>query len=57
MVAQNQAAFDTPATAAEYMEGREEFYNSGFGTARPGKPAIMNDGYCTKCHNTVGVDY
>ena len=34
MVAQNQAAFDTPATAAEYMEGREEFYNSGFGTAR-----------------------
>ena len=57
MVAQNQAAFDIPATAAEYMEGREEFYNSGFGTARPGKPAIMNDGYCTKCHTTVGTAY
>ena len=28
MGAQNQAAFDTPATAAEYMEGREEFYNT-----------------------------
>ena len=58
MAAQNQAAFDTPATAAEYMVGREGFYNSGFGTrSRPGKPAIMNDGYCTKCHNTVGTDY
>ena len=59
MGAQNQAAFDTPATAAEYMEGREEFYNTRTtaGVPRPGKPAIMNDGYCTKCHTTVGVDY
>ena len=56
MVAQNQAAFDTPATAAEYMEGREEFYNT-VALPNPGRPAIMNDGYCTKCHNTVGVDY
>lgn len=57
MKALDQTQFDTPATLAELNLGREGFFNSGFGTARPGKPAVMNDGYCTKCHTTVGIDY
>jgi len=57
MKAQDQTLFDTPATLQELNMGREGFFNSGFGTARPGKPAIMNDGYCTKCHDTVGTAY
>lgn len=57
MRAQDQAAFDTPATIGQVMLGREGFFNSGFGTGRPGKPAIMNDGYCKKCHTTVGSMY
>jgi hypothetical protein len=51
----DQAAYDTPSTIAQVMLGRRGFYNS-FGT-RPGKPAVMNDGYCTKCHDTVGTMY
>jgi len=57
MKAQDQAQFDTPATLAELNLGREGFFDSGFGTARPGKPAIMNDGYCTKCHDSVGTTF
>jgi len=57
MKAQDQTQFDTPSTLAELNLGRHGFFNSGFGTARPGKPAIMNDGYCTKCHTTVGTAY
>lgn len=57
MTAQDQSAFDTPSTIGEVMLGREGFFNSGFGTNRPGKPAIMNDGYCKKCHTTVGSMY
>lgn len=57
MKAQDQTQFDTPATLAELNLGREGFFNSGFGTARPGKPAVMNDGYCVKCHTTVGTAY
>jgi hypothetical protein len=51
MTAQNQAAFNTPTTLAQFTGGRQAFYSNG------GKPAIMNDGYCTKCHTAVGTDY
>ena len=59
MAAQTQALFDTPATNAEVMLGRQGFYSTYIPTtfSRPGRPAVMNDGYCTKCHNTVGTDY
>jgi hypothetical protein len=51
MAAQNQAAFDTPTTLAQFLGGRQAFYSNG------GHPAIMNDGYCTKCHDQVGTMY
>ena len=51
MSAQDQTLFDTPTTFAQFMGGRQAFYSNG------GKPAIMNDGYCTKCHGAVGTDY
>jgi cytochrome c553 len=51
MTAQNQGAFNTPTTNAQFLAGRQAFYSNG------GKPAIMNDGYCTKCHTQVGIDY
>jgi hypothetical protein len=51
MRAQNQAAFDTPSTIAQVNAGAQAFYSNG------GKPAVMNDGYCTKCHGAVGTDY
>ena len=59
MAAQTQALFDTPANNAEVMLGRRGFYSTYIPAAlgRPGRPAVMNDGYCTKCHNTVGTDY
>jgi nitrate/TMAO reductase-like tetraheme cytochrome c subunit len=57
MTAMDQGAFDTPSNIGQVMLGREGFFNSGFGTARPGKPAVMNDGYCKKCHTTVGTMY
>jgi hypothetical protein len=59
MAAQTQGLFDTPATNAEVMLGRRGFYSTYIPAtfARPGRPAVMNDGYCTKCHNTVGTDY
>ena len=60
MKAMDQSAFDTPDTLAELMLGREGFFNSqvdGGGVSRPGKPAIMNDGYCKKCHTGVGTMY
>ena len=60
MKAMDQSAFDTPDTLAELMLGREGFFNSqvdGGGVSRPGKPAIMNDGYCKKCHTGVGEDF
>jgi nitrate/TMAO reductase-like tetraheme cytochrome c subunit len=56
MTAQDQGAFDTPSTIAQVMLGRQGFYNS-FSPGRPGKPATMNDGYCKKCHTTVGSMY
>jgi cytochrome c553 len=51
MEAKDQTKFDTPSTNAQVMAGRQAFYSNG------GKPAIMNDGYCTKCHGQVGIDY
>jgi hypothetical protein len=57
MTAEDQDEFDSPANVAELNLGREGFFTSGFGTARAGRPAIMNDGYCTKCHDTVGDMY
>ncbi len=57
MKAQDQSRFDTPATLAELLLGRHGFFESGFGTARAGKPAVMNDGYCIKCHDKVGTEF
>jgi hypothetical protein len=59
MSAQTQGLFDTPVTNAEVMLGRRGFYSTYIPAtfSRPGRPAVMNDGYCTKCHNTVGTDY
>lgn len=55
MAAQNQSAFDTPNTLAEVNLGRFGFYNSFRATqGRAGRPAVMNDGYCKKCHVNVG---
>lgn len=54
MQAEDQTAFDTPSTILQVKLGRRGFFNS-FG--RPGKPAVMNDGYCKKCHTTVGTMY
>ena len=51
MAAQDQSAFSTPVTLAEFNGGYKAFYSNG------GKPAVMNDGYCTKCHSTVGSAY
>jgi hypothetical protein len=56
MTAMDQGAFDTPSTIAQVNLGREGFFNS-FAPARDGKPAVMNDGYCKKCHTTVGTMY
>jgi hypothetical protein len=53
MSAQNQAAFSTPVTLAQFTGGRQAFYSNPL----TNKPAIMNDGYCTKCHTAVGTDY
>lgn len=51
MEALDQTAFSTPDTVAEVNLGRIPFFE-----ADPLKaPAIMNDGYCTKCHVNVGV--
>jgi hypothetical protein len=55
MKAQNQAAFDTPSTQPQLMMGPKAYFASVAGGV--GKPAIMNDGYCTKCHDTVGSAY
>ena len=52
MAAQDQSAFDTPATVAEVNLGRIPFFETGIKG-----PAVMNDGYCVKCHTTVGVDW
>jgi hypothetical protein len=62
MSAQDQTKFDTPASEAEFAMGRGAFYASRMTTdavpvPRAGKPAVMNDGYCTKCHDKVGTDY
>lgn len=62
MEALDQTAFATPDTVAEVNLGRIPFYeaahlgDSGKVSADTfGKgPAIMNDGYCTKCHTEVG---
>jgi len=53
MAAQNQGAFSTPTTLAQFMGGRQAFYSNPL----TNKPAIMNDGYCTKCHGAVGTMY
>jgi hypothetical protein len=55
MKAQDQAAFDTPSTQPQLMAGPKAYFASVAGGV--GKPAIMNDGYCTKCHDTVGTNY
>jgi len=55
MTAEDQAEFDSPVNVAELNLGREGFFTSRPG--RPGKPAIMNDGYCIKCHDEVGDMY
>ena len=55
MKAQDQAAFDTPTSQAQLMAGPKAYFASVAGGV--GKPAIMNDGYCTKCHDTVGSAY
>jgi hypothetical protein len=57
MAAQDQSLFDTPATLAEFANGRQAFFNSGFGTGRAGRPAVMNDGYCLKCHSSISTAY
>jgi len=59
MKAQDQTLFDTPQTLAELNQGRMGFFdtNAVANFGRPGRPAIMNDGYCTKCHTTVGTAY
>ena len=51
MAAQNQAAFSTPDTKAEVDLGRIPFYEADPLHA----PAIMNDGFCTKCHVNIGL--
>jgi hypothetical protein len=53
MSAQDQTAFSTPNTLADFMGGRKAFFSN----PAHNKPAVMNDGYCTKCHTTVGTDY
>jgi hypothetical protein len=51
MTALDQGAFSTPTTLAQFNGGPQAFYSNG------GKPAIMNDGYCLKCHDKVGTSY
>jgi cytochrome c553 len=53
MAAQDQSAFSTPVTNAEFAAGRQAFFSNPL----TNKPAIMNDGYCTKCHSAVGTDF
>jgi hypothetical protein len=63
MEAQDQSAFATPSTLAEVNMGRIQFYAGAWAGWDPlspnnGKgPAIMNDGYCVKCHTEVGSTF
>jgi hypothetical protein len=52
MTAMDQAAFDTPDTFEEVDMGRIPFFETG-----TKGPAIMNDGYCIKCHSGIGTAY
>jgi cytochrome c553 len=65
MAALDQSAFATPVWKAEVDLGRIPFFEhadqglwpiNGVVNAWKG-PAVMNDGYCTKCHTEVGMTF
>ncbi len=60
MGALDQGAFQTPATKADVDLGRAGYYNQPKWMAtlgHLGRPAVMNDGYCLKCHSAIGTSF